>query len=534
MTTFEEEMARQVADATTGFQHREIPTDTITLREDQGDGDNRAGFTGIAVPFDEETEIWPGLRESVAPGAITADDRRLYYRHRDPVGSYSARDLETGWEITAKISDTTTGRDAATLIRDAAADGVPWGLSIGFSPIKWETTIDADGTTHIRHTSIRVREVSITPNPAYDLAEITETREKDRMTDTTTPPPAPADLPTTDALARELADLRRSLATIEVREAEPTDRRSAGELLAAAARGDATAVETLNRAYTGGTTADDFGLNTWVGDLTRLIDEADPLDGVFAESPLPPTGMNLEHGVMKSNTLTAAKQAKEGDTIPVGKLAVTTATTPVETWAGGTQLTIQEIKRSHAPLLDMHLRALAIETGKARAASRNAALAATAAANAAADGKHVTLGTGATWRAWIPAIVAAVNHMRRLGVALNGLLLPEADWVEMAEWADANDRPILTPSTVAADVGTFSAVNLDGTLLQIPTRMVSGPLATPVFFNRGALRTYTDPATKLTDTEVFTLSEDVAVYQFGAIATEIPDAIIPVTAPAAG
>lgn len=339
------------------------------------------------------------------------------------------------------------------------------------------------------------------------------------------------DTPNTDAaeLRSELAEIRRSLATMSItdRPSGPGDSRSAGQLVRdAIASGDATAVATLERAYTGGTSADDFGRPVWANDLTRLVEQADPLADVFSTGVLPETGMTLEFGRLKSNTVTVTKQLTEGAPLPLGNVAVETDSVPVETYGGAAKLSIQEIKRSQAPLLDMHFRAMAIEAGKARANDKIAAANALIASNTALT---VTV-TGAGWKPWVPAIVAAVNHFRTVGVGLNGIILPEAQWIALAQLEDADGRPMLTVANDGSNsIGSFDVTNLDGSLLSVPTRLVPG-LTTAAFFNKLALRQYTSPLVRVTnDMSALDLTTPVGVYQFGAIADEIPGALVPIT-----
>jgi len=150
-----------------------------------------------------------------------------------------------------------------------------------------------------------------------------------------------------NGLREDVADVRR-LITATDRPTAP-DTRSAGQLIRAALNGDNTAVGTLERAYTGTTIADDFAKPTWVKDLTRIIEAADPLAGLFAEGALPETGMTLEFGQLKENTVTVGKQAKEGDKLPVGKVSVKTATAEVETFGGAAEMSVQGMKRAQAP-----------------------------------------------------------------------------------------------------------------------------------------------------------------------------------------
>lgn len=513
---------RTVADITTGTQHRDL-IGTLTRADDQGD--DGPDFTGIAVPYDTEIELWPGLRESVAAGAIDSDDAKLFYRHREIIGRYDHTDATAGYGIAGHISDTSLGRDAKTLVRDGALDK----LSIGFTPIEWTETHDADtDTITIRHTKIRLREVSLVPHPAYDTATITDHRSNKENHPMPTDAPAitRADL---DGLATDLADLKRSVATIDLNARPPApETRSAGALLRAAAQGDDTAVDALNRAYSGGTTALDYGHDTWVKDLAELIEQPDELAGVFGTAPLPDTGMTLEFGRLKDNTVKVEKQAAQGDTIVTGNLSVESATVPVETYAGGTSLTIQTVKRAQAPLLDMHLKALALAAGQRSAKAKLDKLNALVTDNLAAD-HATTLAAGGGWVPWVRSIVGAVKLLRPLGLGLGGLLLTEADWYTVAEFEDADGRPMLATDSGDTTVGSFNVTTLDGKLLTIPTRMVLS-LTGSAFFNKAAITQYTSPAVKLTNTEVFTLSEDFAVYQFGAVADEVPGAIVPVKA----
>ena len=512
--------APALADVLAGTQTREFSVE-LQLRDDATNADpERAGLTGIAVPWDTEVQLWPGLRESVAKDAVIEDDGILFYRHREPIGRYTGRSVEAGYEIDATISDTAQGRDAAALVRD----DVIGRLSIGFVPVEHLERTEDDGTLVITHTKIRLREVSLVPHPAYDGAHITAHRNDQQGAHHM--PPETTTSPELTALRTEVADLQRNLATFSISEPAPSDCRSAGELLRAAlVDGDATAVATLERAYTGGTSADDFGRPTWAGDLTTIVEEADPLAGVFSTGALPETGMTLEFGRLKSNTVTVAKQVNEGDPLPLGNIVVETDSVPVETYGGASILSVQAIKRSQAPLIDMHLRAQGIAAGRQRARDILAA------ANALITGNTALKIDVASndWRAWVPAIVAAVKHFRTLGLGLNGLILPEDEWVEIAQWEDGNGRPLLQTTGPDSNVGTFSVVNLDGSLLQVPTRMVPD-LAAPAFFNKNAIRHYTSPLARVTnDLNALDLNQGFSVYQFGAVADEIHAAVVTVT-----
>lgn len=481
-------------------------------------------FTGLAVPYETGIDLWPGVREIVARDAVESFDPLLCWRHSDPIGRIDAgRHTEPGWEIDATISETTLGRDAITLL----ADGVELKLSIGFESIDPTSHRDDDtDVVTVTHHKIMVREVSIVPVPAYPTARITETRSKGN-------PPMPEETqnPAGVDLAdvrEEIANLQRSFASLEIREPAPLDTRSAGALVVAAVKGDTSAREMLERAYTGGTSADDYGKAAWAGDLAKIIDEADPLAGVFAVGALPESGMSLEYGRIKANTVKVEKQAAEGDALPTGNVSVETATTPVETYGGAAPMSVQEIKRSQAPLVDLHFRALAVSAGRQRAARMLAALNAKVTANASAA---VTITGGATdWRPWVEGIVNGLDAMRPLGLGLTGMLLPKADWIALGTLDDADGRPMMSVEGPGANnVGQINLTTLDGRFLQLPTRLIPG-LSKPVFYNRAAFRFYTSPLARVTnDLNALDLTQAIGVYQFGAVADEIPGAIVPVT-----
>ena len=513
-------MTRTVADALTGTQTRDYTARAEIHHRDETDA---PGVTGIAVPWETEVELWPGLRESFARDAIVEDDGILFYRHSEPIGLYTGTSTDAGYLIDGTISDTAQGRDAATLARD----GVISRLSVGFEPLEHLERTEDNGTIVITHTRVRLREVSLVPHPAYPDAAITATRNQQEgvpsMTTTDTAAPTRAEI---DGLRAEIADLTRDLATRGEQRTVSNDTRTAGQLLRAAlVDKDSRAIETLERAYTGGTSDDDFGRPTWAADLTRIVEEADPLAGVFSTGTLPETGMTLEFGRLLDNTVTVSKQAAEGDPLPLGNVSVETDSVPVDTYGGASQMSVQEIKRSQAPLVDMHLRAQAIAAGKQRAATVLAAANALITANAS-----IALEVdGPGWAPWVPAMVDAVEHFQTLGLGLNGLILPKAEWIALAQLTDGNGRPLLQTNGPSSNVGQFSVTQLDGSLLTVPTRLVPG-LTAPAFFNKAALRHYTSPLARVTnDMNALDLTQAFGVYQFGAVADEIPAALVPVT-----
>ena len=508
---------KTVNDLTTGAQTRSFATRTATS-EPEG------VLRGIAVPYEDPITLWPGLREQFAPGAVIESDGLLFWRHDEPIGVITeTADTPAGWEITARISDTQLGRDAKTLL----ADGAVRSLSIGFEPLEHLVSEADDGTTTITHTKVRAREVSIVPHPAYPAAAITEHREETNMTT-----PSASEI----QIREQLTDIERRLDTIASAATAPievTDRRTPGEFLRALASGDPTTVEAYNamltRSYTGMTTEADHAKPAWTRDLLRLIEAANPLAALFATSPLPASGMSIEYGEIKSNTIQVAKQANEGDTLATGKIDFQVKNAPVETFGGYVELSRQVIERSSAPVLDTALRAQAIAAGQ----NMHAAMAAfyTTIHTAQKATSKIVIAAQDKWTNWVTGIIDAAQKFTQLGLSLDGIIADKATFTALAQFADSTTRPLFALSGPAVNaVGELSVRDGRGNLLSVPVYLhATAPTGEAAFFNRDAIRRYESPLARLQDENILNLTKQFSVYQYRALAAEIPDGIVPIT-----
>lgn len=154
-------------------------------------------FGGYAAVFNSDSNPLPFWgTERIAPGAFSktlaeskAKNRnlRMFVNHNSDLLLASTRNNtlrlsedEIGLRVEADLPDTTLGRDMAALLARGDVDS----MSFGFSPVKYETVTDADGTDRTTHTEVNLWEVSpVTSWPAYDatsafvrhLSEITDT-----------------------------------------------------------------------------------------------------------------------------------------------------------------------------------------------------------------------------------------------------------------------------------------------------------------------------------------------------------------------
>lgn len=521
----------------------------LRARDADTDPDTVRTITGLAVPYNTPTTITPGFVEQIAPGAVDmASTPALFYRHGEPIGVITAmRETAEGLEIDARISDTTLGRDASTLAKDQAIRS----LSIGFFEREHTDTALDDGTVLRTHTSIDLREVSLVPIPAYDDAQIINVRHS---TEKENPmPKASTDFTTAlDALAAQTRaasdDLARRLSLIEANTTPTTDAglvetRSAGALIKAALAGDTSARDALapyvgREAFTGTTTAADarYTTPTFVRDLTRLIDNANPLMRLFATGALPTEGNTLEYARLKSNTFTVSKQAKEGDALPTGTIATEVATATIDTYGGGTVLSIQTIERSRANILDLSLRGLAIEAGKHLATAFATFFEKTVKAQAATTITTTKAADALDWKALLHLMLDAADAYEDLAMTCDGLIVTRATFEAIAGMTDDNKRPILQVASNDStnSVGTVSAsgkyATLDGLKIITNRHLTSSGMGEGIvgaFYNAEAIRVYTSGLASLQDTGVLDLTGTYSVYQYAAFADEIPSALVP-------
>lgn len=359
-------------------------------------------------------------------------------------------------------------------------------------------------------------------------------------------------LPVPDAVTRsdldglatraDLDELSRQIATVAhnttAAPTAATDRRSAAEIVQAAAKGDEEARALItsyaSRAYEGGVIGDDGQalVPAFVADLTRIIDNANPLAALFGTAPLPAEGMSIEFSELATNTLTVGKQEAEGDALKMGKVTTKTRTAPIQTFGGWSQLSVQEVQRSRANMLQLTLKGMAIEAGKAKATTF-AQFYADTVATQTANGLSITKQASALAWADLAAILSdASDKFTELAVPITGLIVDAPTWKALASLTGTDGRPMLSVSGAATNTaGTLNPAGLSADLARIPviknTRQTSGPAG--CFFADDALRTYTSGVASLTDQDIVSLVNSFSVYYYAAFAAEIPGHLVPLS-----
>ena len=505
----------------------EIETRSLELRLDNLE---ERTITGLAVPYVQDANIGGSYIERFAPGAIDSiEDVKLFYGHETPIGVVTiGRDTEAGYEITAKVSETSLGNDVLTLMRDGALNK----FSVGFVPVSQEQ----DGST-ITRTKVSLKEVSVVPFPAYAGASITEVREEEReIVQPAEPTPTPIkeseseletsnielDLRTTQD---EVAELRRvvesSVAPVAPAAPEYMNYRSFGEYVQGFAKGEPAAVELARAAST---SADTYAAPGYIGYINKLIQSNRPSWNVWSSSVLPATGMTVEYAAITSNSLAVGEQDPENEALSFGNLVIDNVSTGVKTYGGYTQVSKQAVLRGSVDYTGIVFDALAV-------AYANATNTAAKAAIAALDftGKVMDL-DGGTAASVIEGLIDGVKYIKaNSGLNAEFILCSADSYKYFMKIADSAGRPIVNVNNDGSN--TFATANNDltGTIWGLPV-VVDPTLGTGLAYlaNSKALMVMeaNGSGTRLSSQDVSTLTDTLSLYGFAAIAAPFQSAIV--------
>lgn len=509
-------------------ENPEEDTEEDTEKKKKG----KRSISGLAVPFNTPVNILPGFSEQIAPGAITPNPRgvKLFWQHREPIGAVTkCRETPKGLLIDAKISNTTAGRDAYELVKDGAISQ----FSIGFRERDYKDE-KTDGGVLRTQTGIDLMEVSLVPFPAYETTEITEIRANTKGVNNMKDEEL-------SAIRADIVDLKRALAGgIHPAGGQVQDRRSIGQVLKAIAAEDKTtidAVNALNQRADNATVTSDAGnalKPAWVGFVQKLVDDANPLATLFASGTLPASGMSLEYGVIKENTVKVDEQAAELENLAFGKVALDTKTAPIKTFGGYTRLSRQSIERSPSNLLNITMQAMAIEAGK-RSATYFAEQFATAvkgrSSAALATSKKIE---ALAWGDLSGLILDAAAAFQDQGLNLDALVVDPFMFKRLATLTTPEDLLMTVNGQGANQVGEINLTSISGALAGLKvvpdlkaTKDAYGAGIAGAFVNFDAMRTYKSGNVQLQDENIINLSKDFSVYFYQASVCEDERGIIP-------
>ena len=471
---------------------------------------------GLAVPYNETIDIGGGWSERFEKGAVDLNANvKLFRDHNDIIGVVTEMtESDEGLMIRAKISETVLGNETLNLVKDGAIRS----FSVGFIPV---TDVKQDKT--IIRKKVNLKEVSLVAFPAYDKAEVLSVREETNQEEISMEKETPDYTSEIQEVRNHAEELERRLDVI-ASEKTPTTSvpqfRSYGAYVKAVASGDLDAYRT----FTGADSGDTIMKNAWVSDTVRILNAGRPTYSVFSTGALPPDGMNVEYPKINTNTIDVANQAVEGDTLAYGKLTLTSATAPIKTYGGYTDMSRQVVERSSINYVDTAFRAMVAKYASVtNKAVRDELIAQIANINTVS-----VAGTGAG--DIIDAVAqAAIEVNSDTGLALEFLLVSSDVFKTLAKIVDAAGRPLL--SNAGATVNTYGNINpvgLTGTLLGLPI-VVDPSLASSWYAgNSAALTTYESAGApfRLNDEEITNLTNSFSVYGYLGIAVTDPKALV--------
>lgn len=477
--------------------------------------------SGIAVPYNDTIDIGGGWSERFEKGAVDLTaDVKLFRDHEDIIGVVTEmEETDTGLLIKAKISETVLGNETLNLVKDGAIRS----FSVGFIPV-----IDEKKDKTIIRKKVNLKEVSLVAFPAYDKAEVLSVREETNQEEISMENTTPDYTSAIEEVRNHAEQLERRLDVIASEKTVSTAApkfRSFGEYVKAVASGDVEA----HREYTGPTTADTIMKNAWVTDVIQVLNAGRPTWSALSSAGLPADGNNVEYPVRVTNTADADEQAAEGDTLAYGSIEITSATSPIKTYGGYTNMSRQLVERSSVNYVDAAFRAMVAKYAAVTNAAARAHLSTATGFNtsnlAAFDADHIL------------EVLAdcAVKVNGDTGKALEFILVSADVFKATAKVTDAAGRPILSNTGNTQNTfGSINPVGLTGNIFGLPM-VVDPSLAGGSLYigNSTAVTTFESAGAplRLTDADITNLTNSMSVYGYAAIASLDPKAMVKVANP---
>lgn len=438
------------------------------------------------------------------------------------------------------LADTERARDVLALVRA----GVIQAVSMEVEPCEQRRL--ADGT--VERTLARVHGIAFAFRPAHS-APILATREHDNitatsdrevaaMTDTTTEAPPlervtptvtaqPATAADLEALHRDLDDLRRDVIAVRAIE-DPAEHplarfRSFAEYAEARYTAAPEEARLLHRVLADQITANNPGVipEAWLTEVQGIVEQARATIRAFGRSPLPEEGMSVDFPYFNGDLdALVDQQATEKTGINSVQVDLLRASYDINTYAGGSDISYQLIRRSRPSYQAQYLRIMT--TAWARRTELSAAL------RASGD---ATLSAGDSW-------LIATGDL----AGLAGALIDASVQVEDATGMPASFALAATdvfkaaakltgmyPSTYGdqATAGVSSAGTLSVEVSDIPIiHARKMPAGTLLVSNSAAGEWHEDGPATVTAEDVERLGMNVAVWGMGVFLPLVPAGLV--------
>jgi hypothetical protein len=522
-------------------------------------GEARPGFDGLLIPWNVPADVVDGrhrYREAWAPGSVTATGRVPVFDGHDPVtlqrgpliGALEAvESLDDG--LHGRIELARTGRAAE--VRDLA-ELVDVGLSVEVLTDDGSAATTDDVVLRSAGRLVGLAVLMPPVTAAYPGAAVTALRSSEATTTSEEampeneaiavidrPPPAPPlepplELPAPSGSSAVLLDalepVMRAAVEAEVARAQlagpstpghpahPLARfRSLGEYVHHVLH-EGRDDEVVFRALADQITPANPGVVPpgWVREVFGIIDRSWPLLELLRR-PAPPNGMDVSWPYFAGDfAALVAAQAAEKTAIHSVVVALLKGTAPLETYAGGSDVSYQLLTRSDPSYLDAYMRIMAIGYGWTTGVQLSIALAdgATgfeqidwAAANDDAI-RGAVFGASAKVARATGAPASVIAAAEDVFGTLGGALTPAA-------YGTQNLTGTATASTLAVNVSGLPVVPDYGL-----------PAGTAIATNREAGAWFNDGPFVITAEDVEKLGRNVAIWGLGAPAVITPSGVV--------
>jgi phage head maturation protease len=457
----------------------------------------------------------------------------------------SLEERDDGAYMTLRASRTRAGDELLELARD----GVYRGASVVFAEVPGGSVRGRDGVTE--RTRVDLRRVGIVERGAYPTAEVLAVRSQEGSDmpaletpapePEPTPTPAPTPTPTPDppavfmgrsaadpdALEALRTDLVGRMVALEGRSAggggsHPLARFASFGAYADAAYLDPELAPLLGRALVDQVTGDNPGVMqpTWLTTVAGLIERPRPaVTALGGPRSLGESGMEIDWPYLDPALdldAIVGKQLAEKSEITSVKVKILKGTSPIATYAGGSDVSYQLIRRSQPSYREAYLRVLAIAYARTTEAAFEAAL-----ALAAVPGPVLAPDSDAdAFRAWLFGASAQVEDATG---APASVVLASPD-----EWLRIGGLPGLFPPVYGLQnvAGTAQAstlrINVSGLEIIRAPFLPAGILAT----NEEAAGWHEDGPIPASAEDIAKLGQNIATWGMGATVVTAPAGIV--------
>jgi hypothetical protein len=450
----------------------------------------------------------------------------------------SFEEREDGPYLAARVSRTSAGDELLELVRDRVYRAV----SIVAEPIA--ARISRDGITE--RTRLGLVRVGIVERGAYGGAAVLAVRSAEMPAIDPTPDPTPDPVPdptpdpvpptggawiTRGAFDGALEGLRGELvarmATLEAGapggSSSPLARFASFGAFVDGAYGDPEVAPLLARALVDQLTTDNPGVMppSWVQNIAGLIARPRPaITALGGARSLGSEGMELDwpylDPALDLDTI-VAKQAAEKTEIASVKVKILKGSNPIETYAGGSDVSYQLIRRSSPAYREAYLRILAIAYARTTEAAFEIALEAAA----AGTGVLSAASTADEVRAFLFAASADVDDATGSPATVD--LVSAAEFARLGGMAGLVPTPYGTQNVAGVATASTLAINVSGIpIIRAPFLTGNTHLVT----NGEAAGWHEDGPFPISAEDVAKLGQNVAIWGMGTDAVYVPAGIV--------